>query len=1249
LSSLSSLQSKHADALRKAAEARARGDKAANRKWSQKAREYQSQIAELRRASIKTTRTKLPRPQITRYHVLDAKGKMHYNLTEAEKDKLVAKGGKVKNVVKIPGYEPPPEAPEAPTKTLDETVIESRVRGLEEAVKDLLRQMAEGKITKEDFLRRKAALEGEHLRWAKETEARGWKVTEKEREKAKELVTQAQLQVTENAVKEVLRKLAGGKITREQAGKLIKQLEKSYKDWYKQTEKGEVKAPKWLDLITPYQVVDLPKQYVVTYKEGGVEKQRVFDSEDAARAFMKTLEQRAAAAITAGIHRQELASRGLLGSGEYQITVTENGKTTTHTFKNLDEAMKFVNNWKQRMVEKYGKPGQTWEEFQREQRERAQAITDLTKQGVIRQTKEGKYEIVKPLTSLTDKQEELAKKAGFELKLPEPQLEKWFPVLKEIRERAKFKELPSPEDLPEDLKEKMASFAFRQELAMKDVDAETLANRLAYVGAYGVEGAAIGGALAALSAAAPGLGTGTALALLLPTLASVSTKKGRNQLIDYVRANPHAFIAENIGMMLGSAAVSKLMKKPVSKMSQAERQQYEELKRIVRIKEDVPQLVTKAKVPKEIAEFLKAEMDPYTGEVIAVGQLKDASGKISLPAARRYGGELFAKLLAGQTLDEHIVEETIMNALPPEKWAYLELKGYDKPFFTKLTPQQAADLLWKELGVNSPWAHIPRGVIKRARGTFEVTDFLRPLDPERASYLLRKGQDVFSNLVKSGVDKQTAEQIVQLAMENGPVNALIFAKQTGKLTSSQLNKVASILKNAPEVSGSLITTLKQMGLSDKEALMVMGDTLKSNTPKNVSVNLQKLEGEPLKAYTKLLDPKLLKKGIKQLKASELKKVTKVIEKDLLLETLPEMTTPQIKEVLKELDIEDVIKLAPKLTAPRLNLVAQELDKEGLNRLIREMDEKSLKKFDERTLEIIAKNLNIKSIEEFLPKLDFDAFKKIFPKLELQKKNISDREIYRIISKLNSAALVETIKNIGEEVDPKILSKLLSRLDKKDLEAVLPKISPNTLKPALRFLDKEETWEVVLNHLDPKLFNEALKRLDRNTIFNLIPKLNPEVASQAALSLKPRDLAKILPKLSDDTIEEIKKKISINELLNTIEELEPKEVLELLPKLDPDTITAVLPKLDPRLQEEAITTLDLTSIGIEVKPPLKPGIVIGRGKKLKKESPEQRGKLPAYVVQYGGRKKVIYTRSIVSAVARGAPPGAREVEVWRLRS
>jgi len=110
----------------------------------------------------------------------------------------------------------------------------------------------------------------------------------------------------------------------------------------------------------------------------------------------------------------------------------------------------------------------------------------------------------------------------------------------------------------------------------------------------------------------------------------------------------------------------------------------------------------------------------------------------------------------------------------------------------------------------------------------------------------------------------------------------------------------------------------------------------------------------------------------------------------------------------------------------------------------------------------------------------------------------------------------------------------------------------------------------------------------------------------------------------------------------------------------DVIQGVAPAVTPVTGVESATMVDTVTEGVttleavEEPPPVEePPVTVlrppkpGKVEEEKRRPPRPRIDEVRYVVEHGGKRRVVTTRSIVSAVSLGAPPGAREVKVWRI--
>jgi len=202
--------------------------------------------------------------------------------------------------------------------------------------------------------------------------------------------------------------------------------------------------------------------------------------------------------------------------------------------------------------------------------------------------------------------------------------------------------------------------------------------------------------------------------------------------------------------------------------------------------------------------------------------------------------------------------------------------------------------------------------------------------------------------------------------------------------------------------------------------------------------------------------------------------------------------------------------------------------------------------------------------------------------------------------------------------------------------------------------------------DPNVLNKAdlVARMARNRAnwSTLLAAVLARAAAQgyiteAQIKQMIRQNSRVLEKLEQRNIEPPKLKTPQIETAEDVEELIQPVVESIEPVVDsPKTrektisrVKNVVPQA-PSMAEALLQEAVAEAAG-EPAPPMEPGVVVGvEAEKLRRRRPPRRRvEAPAYVVQHGGRKRIIYTRSIVSAVARGAPPGAREVKVWRLKS
>jgi len=1058
---------------------------------------------------------------------------------------------------------PPPIAP-SKLRTIDEIVTESRVTGYENALAEQLRLWGEGKISKEEFNRRAEALGTAHLQWAAEAEARDWAATEEEYEAAQQMIADAIAKQTEETIKTILSMEATGKITHDQSVKAIDEVKAGNLKWQKTIEAGEV--PKGIRLVTKYKVGDI--KYKATITRDGVEETKWFDTEKELDTFIKA-EQ--------------------------------------------DKAMKAA-----------GWTG-TWDAFVKNQEEVKAGLDSLISQGVVKETAEGNYEITKYPTELTAAQKELAEKVGFNIEYSTPWLEQKLPWLADIRKKAKLKEFKRYEDMTDREKEELfAAMAGSVQSVGKETlpDLETMLARLEYASIYGVEGALVGGALtaaiAAVNAAVPGVGLPISLALIGTQLASLRTKEAQRRFLDHVKSNPEAFVSEAVGGILGSATTAKIIKTTAAKRTAAQKAQLTEIKKLMGIMEMSPEelktslknigltdqeivglvdelggpymrgVFKSQKVPTELADILKTEVDPITGKEMVVGRLTRPGEVINVPAAQKYGGDLFTRLMNGEAIGPEAVAETIMKELTPEQLGYLAAKGYDLPTMSLMTGQQLADVMWKELGPLGPWANIPEGITRMAGGEMKVIGVVSPLTKTESEALLGKGQIFFNDMVSGGVPRQVALQITQIAMEKGPVAALVFATASDMLSEQGVSVVSNAL--APLASsiltlagkGSHVSTLKELGLSDEEVLMVQSRLIESSSVKPVINSLKVLKDKSLKNYMA------------------------TVNQDLLLESIPKLDPNVIAKVAPNLDTSTVVKLAPKLDPKVLSSLAVSVSKEQLDDVLKSLTKKdlndSLKKFDDKTLKKIASELEIKSIEGILPKLDFDAMKKIFPKLDFDKKAIQNalakmdsktkKNIEDVLVKLDRAALrsmmLKLNKDFISDMDKKTLREILEDFDRETLEkfvtaygaeSIADTVDKDSVKELRNYLKKlkGETADTVVTAINDNVLADIVAKLDKDAKKDLVTKVNWDKIASVMKRFSAEGVAKSISEFGEavdaETLAKLLSKLDKETRRRAFSKLDEKTLVRVLPELDKETATEAFRQIDTKLMMDALAKLN----------------------------------------------------------------------------
>jgi len=144
-------------------------------------------------------------------------------------------------------------------KTIDDVVRESRVKGYEASVKEQMQLWTEGKISQEEFNRRRVALQEAHLEWASASERRGWRATGEEKAEAEAAIRAGKARESQLKAEQLLKQFSEGRITPRLLTKGMERIEKEHLHWYRSRDDPFKRSYKGIDLVTGYEFVETPQ------------------------------------------------------------------------------------------------------------------------------------------------------------------------------------------------------------------------------------------------------------------------------------------------------------------------------------------------------------------------------------------------------------------------------------------------------------------------------------------------------------------------------------------------------------------------------------------------------------------------------------------------------------------------------------------------------------------------------------------------------------------------------------------------------------------------------------------------------------------------------------------------------------------------------------------------------------------------------------------------------------------------------
>lgn len=668
---------------------------------------------------------------------------------------------------------------------------------------------------------------------------------------------------------------------------------------------------------------------------------------------------------------------------EYSVTYTENGAQKVKTFTTEMEQLNFVSQQQNAQMQKANFSG-TWNDYVKEVNSQKAYLSWLTAKGVIG-IEGGEARLLKPPTVLTDEELNIAGKAGFDIpKLPlgaSLSLYQWgkdtFPEKSFIGESVEaaasglgqFLEvlwapyrfvasiIPGEQPYEEGFRGVTpATMKYVEDLTPTQQAALDIGGLASTVGASYLAALPVGLAARGLTS----LSTAISTKLKLASRLKISSPKAISTVKNFLATHPKALQAVMWAPMAGLEATvvyDKIQKGvPATEIIRDEAykiasiyggikgfkagynivpiQKWARLQKLIKIEEfDDPRrpgqkralpTIDSKKIPQELADLLRIELDPITGKEIVVGPATEAG--ITRNVGRQYGN-LLKDLAAGKAVTTdpiNSIRGTILEYATPDQYASLLQRGLN---IQTMSAQEIADLMMKELNwyAGSPWQQMLKNAEMEflksgGKTTIDVIAAFSERMPQDSGVLgLTKGRDLYNALISDGMGQQQALMYAtEIMTAKTPTVLISIAAEAGLSQQATQNVVGAYLTyGASSGEGTaLVQSLSKAGLTMQETKTVMPLLLQQYTaPATITQHVPNLSAKALAVVIPVLtqsSQRSLQKALPQLSTSVLVNVAPVLDKNVVAQIMPHLSHDALISVVPALNDEVLASIIPRL-------------------------------------------------------------------------------------------------------------------------------------------------------------------------------------------------------------------------------------------------------------------------------------------------------------------------------------------------
>lgn len=443
------------------------------------------------------------------------------------------------------------------------------------------------------------------------------------------------------------------------------------------------------------------------------------------------------------------------------------------------------------------------------------------------------------------------------------------------------------------------------------------------------------------------------------------------------------------------------------------------------------------KLPSDVADILKSEIgSPAPNGKTVIAGIGNVEG-VKVPMTLEANNGVLQDLIAGEKLGPEYVKGAILNYVKPEDYGLLKSKF---PELENMSPQEITNILYKEIGPESPFAEGIRTERTVLTGTepFSMDIKAAYVDAGNGTDALKWGHidDIYNKLRSYGVDESKAAYL------------------SSKILSEDMDTVSGILKSlklSSDQTAELAALRFEAGGPSRGATAIYRSLKEANIPDSDIQKVIELTAQSSE------NPSVLASGVPKLSDSGLKALVEMTPQQTLDELGLSLAPEQITRLIDVMAPESAATFISALPASAIAGVASAIESDAIVKVIPYISSDSLltfiPKLSSAPLTSVITKLTPTQINRLIPRLGTDALTSIGPNLTPQAltrmmPSLTPDQLTSLIPTLTTSSMSEIIPQLS----PDVLSAIIPLMSPDQVSVLIPKLSQPQLSGVMERLD-----------------------------------------------------------------------------------------------------------------------------------------------------------------------------------------------------